>query len=295
MPIVRISARSVIVGLRGSAIYHVTALSVVGALTLSVAACTVPATQRAMSLTRQHRETEAIATLRADLAKHPDDLEARKLLVRLLAFTGDFPAARAELDALTKLLPPNDPTPWIELGHAYELAHRFEEALAAYDTAASVAPSSPAGPLEGGLRCARWGEVDEARPRLEEAVRRGAHDAETYHTLGLVCLHQKDYAAAESAYDAGIAADPGAAACWIGLATVGVAEGDASKALRAYDGVLARQPTYAPAALGRAWALLKLGRNDEAKRAIDRAEQLGAPATNVAKARALLAAPTTPP
>jgi tetratricopeptide (TPR) repeat protein len=283
------------VGLRGSAIYHVTALSVAGTLALSLPACTVPATQRAMSLTRQHRETEAIATLRADIAQHPDELEARKLLARLLAFTGDLPAARAELDALSKLLPPGDPTPWIELGHAYELAHRFEEALAAYDTAASVAPSSPAGPLEGGLRCARWGEVDEARPRLEEAVRRGAHDVETFHTLGLVCLHQKDYAAAEAAYRAGIAADQKDAACWIGLATVGVAEGDAPKALAAYDGVLARHPAYAPAALGRAWALLKLGRNDEAKRAIDLAAQLGAPAANVAKARALLAAPTTPP
>jgi tetratricopeptide (TPR) repeat protein len=283
------------VALRGSAIYHVTALSVAAALALSVAACTVPATQRAMSLTRQHRETEAIATLRADLTKHPDDLEARKLLARLLAFTGDFPAARAEVDTLAKLLPPGDPAPWIELGHAYELAHRFEEALAAYDTAASVAPSSPAGPLEGGLRCARWGEVDEARPRLEEAVKRGAHDVETFHTLGLVCLHQKDYAAAEAAYRAGIAADSKDATCWIGLATVGVAEGDASKALTAYDGVLARNATYAPAALGRAWALLKLGRHDDAKRAIDRAEQLGAPPANVAKARALLAAPTAPP
>ncbi len=282
-------------GLRGSAIYHVTACVVAGALALTSVACTVPVTQRAMSLTRQHREAEAIAALRADLLKHPDDVEARKLLVRLLAFTGDLPGARLELDALTKLLPPGDPTPWLELGHAYELAHRFEEALAAYDTAASAAPSSPAGPLEGGLRCARWGEVDEARPRLEEAIRRGAHDVETFHTLGLVCVNQKDYPAAEAAYRAGIAADPKAAECWLGLATVAVSEGDAAKALTAYDGVLARHATYAPAALGRAWALLKLGRKDEAKLAIDHAEQLGAPATNIAKARALLVAPTTPP
>ena len=32
----------------------------------------------------------------------------------------------------------------------------------------------------GGLRCARWGEAEQARPRLEEAVRRGATDVETY-------------------------------------------------------------------------------------------------------------------
>ena len=73
--------------------------------------------------------------------------------------------ARArEAEELARTSGPSDPTPYIELGHALELAHRYDEALEAYDAAASAAPASPAGPREGGMRCARWGEAEEAQP-----------------------------------------------------------------------------------------------------------------------------------
>jgi tetratricopeptide (TPR) repeat protein len=246
------------------------------------------ATERAQSLVRQHREEEAVAALRAELTARPDDVPARRLLVRLLGFTGDMPGARRETEELARRLGADDPTPYVELGHALELAHRYDEALEAYDQAASEAPASPLGPREGGLRAARWGEVEAARPRLEEAVRRGANDAETWHALGLVRLHLGDYDAAAQAYRAGTAADPKAPESWLGLASVGVARGDAAGALDAYDHLLALRPRFAAAELGRAWALAKLGRRDEAARAVDRAEELGAPAQNVARQRALL-------
>jgi tetratricopeptide (TPR) repeat protein len=262
------------------------------ALFLALAACAQPpVTERAMALARQHRDAEGIALLRAGLAGHPDDVPARRLLVRMLAGAGDLPGARAEADELARWLPEGDPTSWIELGHAFELAHRFEEALAAYDTAASQAPKSPAGPREGGMRCARWGESDEARPRLEEAIRRGARDAETWHVLGLVRLEQRDLEGAEEAYRAGAAADPAGAENLLGLATVAIVRDDAQAALSAYDAILARNPRFAAAELGRAWAFAKLGRRGEARRALDRAEELGAPAENVAKQRAALERP----
>jgi len=260
-----------------------------------VPGCARPSSpDRAQSLVRQHREEEAVALLRRDLAAHPDDVPARRLLVRLLGFTGDMPGARAETEELARRLGPSDPTPYLELGHALELSHRYDEALEAYDQAATVAPSSPAGPREGGMRAARWGEVEEARARLEEAVKRGANDAETWHALGLVRLHLGDAEGAEQAYRAGIAAAPSAPESWLGLATVAVSRGDAAGALAAYDGLLVLRPRFAAAELGRAWALAKLGRKEEAKRALDRAEELGAPAQNVAKQRAALAAPTAP-
>jgi tetratricopeptide (TPR) repeat protein len=260
------------------------------AILLFLAACVhASPVDRAQSLVRQHREEEAVAMLRADLATHPDDVAARRLLVRLLGFTGDMPGARAEAEELARRLGPGDPTPYIELGHALELGHRYDEALDAYDEAASAAPASPAGPREGGMRSARWGEAETARPRLEEAVRRGANDAETWHALGLVRLHLQDYDAAEQAYRAGIAVQPDAPESWLGLASVAVTRGDAAKALDAYDHVLALRPRFAAAELGRAWALAKLGRKEEAARAIDHAEALGAPAQNVARQRAALA------
>ena len=168
------------------------------------------------------------------------------------------------------------------------IAHDFEGALAAYDQAASAAPSSADGPREGGTRAARWGEVEEAAPRLEEAIRRGANDAETWHTLGLVRVHLKDLDGAWTAYRAGLASDPRSAECWLGLATVAALRDDAKGALEAYDAILALRPKFAAGELGRAWALAKLGRKDDARGALDRAEEMGASPKSVAKQRAML-------
>ena len=200
-------------------------------------------------------------------------------------------ARRMTLSELAARLPAGDPVPMIELGHAFELSHHYDEALVAYDDAGSIAPASPVGPREGGLRCAHWGEVQEAQPRLEEAVRRGAVDAETFHALGLVRVHMGDYDGAAEAYRAGIRADPDQVESWIGLATVAVARDDGAGALEAYDAILARHPAFASAHLGRAWALARLGRVAEARKVLDTAEQLGAPRANVARQRAAMDAP----
>ncbi|MEO8875786.1 MAG: tetratricopeptide repeat protein, partial [Polyangiaceae bacterium] len=250
---------------------------------------------KAIGLTRNHQEDEAIRLLVASLEKHPEDLKARKLLIRVYAETGDLGEAKLQIDDLSRRLPTGDPTPDIELGHAYELAHKFEEALAAYDAASKIAPNSPAGPHEGGMRAAHWGEVEAAEPRLAEAVRRGDHEAETFHALGLVRVHTGDLEGAQAAYRAGLAVDPNALENWLGLATVAVVRGDGASALAAYDAILARRPDYASAVLGRAWALGKLGRKMDAEKALDHALEIGAPKANVDKQRAALDAPAAPP
>jgi Flp pilus assembly protein TadD len=265
------------------------------ALLLVLAACAASnATDRALSLVRQGRDAEAVQLLRKRIAENPDDMPARKLLVRVLAMNGDLGLVEKEVDAMAARLPPDDPTPKIELGHAYELTHKFEEALAAYDEAAARAPNSPAGPAEGGMRAAHWGEAEDALPRLEEAIRRGSRDPAIFHALGLVRLKLGDAKGAEEAYRAGLGIDPNALENALGLATCAVVREDGAAALQAYDTILAKRPKFVPAELGRAWALAKLGRTDEARKAIDRAESLGAPKDVVAKQRAALNAPAVP-
>jgi cytochrome c-type biogenesis protein CcmH/NrfG len=266
-------------------------LALVGALVVAVACAQPTPVDRALAMVRQHKDPDAIALLREELVAHPDDLPARKLLIRVLANEGDLGAARDEVDELAKRAPPGDPSPWIELGHAYELVHKFDEALAAYDEAAVRAPDSPLGPREGGMRCARWGEAEEARSRLEEAVKRGSHDAETLHALGLVRVHLHDLPGAALAYREGLKADPDSRENLLGLATVAVLSNDPASALVAYDALLSKVPTFAPAELGRAWALAKLGKKSDAEKALDHATELGAPAAEVDKQRQALRAP----
>lgn len=278
-------------GARPLAIVAVLGLATLGSLALGGCAPVSPI-ERAQQLVRMHREEDALNTLRAHLTKHPEDLAARRMYVRVLAFTGDIESAKREVDELQRRMPNEPAVPWIELGHAFELAHRFDEALAAYDTAASMAPSSPAGPREGGMRAARWGEPEEAEERLEEAVRRGAKDPEIFHVLGLVKIHLHDLDGAEAAYKQGLAADPKSTENLLGLATVAVVRSDAAGALAAYDAILVQRPSYAAAQLGRAWALAKLGRRTEAERALDRAAELGAPPANIDKQRKAIRAGT---
>jgi len=241
--------------------------------------------QRATSLAREHREADAVKVLRDHLACHDDDVASRRLLIRVLALTGDLGAVSREVDHLSRQLGEKDPLPFIELGHAYELAHEYEKALEMYDHAAEIAPGDPRGPREGGMRAAHWGEVEWARPRLEEAARRGANDAEMWHALGLLRVHARELDAAEEAYSAGLRADPSAIECHLGLATVAVLRGDARRALGSYEAILARRPAFAPAHLGRAWALARLGRKVEARAELAEAERLGAETEAIAAQR----------
>jgi len=244
--------------------------------------------ERATALAREHRETDAIRILRDELTRHPDDTRSRRLLVRVLALTGDLGAASREVETLSRQLGERDPLPFIELGHAYELAHEYDKALEMYDHAAEIAPADARGPREGGMRAARWGEVGWARPRLEEAVRRGANDVEAWHALGLVRVHDGDFDQAERAYRAGLAVDPDALECHLGLATVAVERGDGGGALTEYETILARRPGWAPGHLGRAWALGRLGRKQEARAALAQAEKLGGEASAISAQRRAL-------
>ncbi len=213
----------------------------------------------------------------------------REHALTLLA-RGQVPEGVAELERLRNEHP-NDPRAWIDLGHGYELQHRWDDALAAYDEAARVAPEDPRGPREGGLRCAKWGEKEAARARLEEAVRRGDDEPATYHALGLVRLALGDRAGARQAYGAGLATPKGKsdATCVLGLATVAVLADDGGEALRWYDELALRRPQLAAAQLGRAWALAKLGRFADADAALEEAKVRGAAADEVAKLRAFVA------
>jgi Flp pilus assembly protein TadD len=242
------------------------------------AACMGPAASplpRATLLVSQGQTDEASQLLRAYLRDNPSAVRERRLLIRVEAFRGQLGAAEAEVALLAQQLGANSPIPLVELGHALEVAHRYDEALEAYDRAAEVAPADPIGPLTGGSRAARWGELDWAQPRLREAVRREPQDPAAWHALGLVELSLGNAAGADQAYRSGLLADPEALENRVGLATLALARGDLSAALIQYDAIVARRPKLADAHLGRSFALMGLGRFPEARVALDEATRLG--------------------
>jgi cellulose synthase operon protein C len=229
---------------------------------------------RAAMLMDKGRVEEASSLLLSYLQKHPEAVAERRLLIRVEASRGQLGLAQAQVALLEKQLGPHSPVPLVELGHALEMAHRYDEAMAAYDQAAQLAPRDPLGPLTGGLRAARWGELELAEPRLREAVRRGPKDPAAWHALGLVQLSRGDLASAEKAYRSGLLADPAALENRVGLATLAVSRGDLAAALVQYDAIAQSRPELADAQLGRSFALLGLRRFDDARHALDEAERL---------------------
>lgn len=248
---------------------------------------------RATMLSEKGQSDEAVTLLRGYLAKHPRALAERRLLVRIEASRGQLGAAQAEVKLLAQQLGPNSPVPLVELGHALELAHRYDEALEAYDAAALAAPADPLGPLTGGLRAARWGELELAAPRLEEAVRRSPKDPAAWHALGLVQLSRGEPERAEQAYRAGLLADPRALENRVGLATLALMRSDFAGALLQYEAIVASRPNLADARLGQSFALMGLGRFDDARRALNEAARLGASPSVVARQRSELARRTS--
>ncbi|HVJ14631.1 MAG TPA: tetratricopeptide repeat protein [Polyangiaceae bacterium] len=246
------------------------------------------AMQQAQLLADKGQHAAAAQVLERRLSEAPRDIEARRLLIRVYALDGQLGQSKRHAEVLFSQLGRGDAVPWVELGHALELNHRYDEALEHYDAAAAAAPKDPLGPLTGGLRAARWGEAEIAEPRLVEALRRDPRSAEAWHALGLVRLKLGDLQGAKSAYSSGLRADPHALENRLGLATVALAEGDAAAALAQYDAILAERPKFSDGELGRAWALIRLGRLDEAREALDRAYRLGANRAVIARQRRVL-------
>lgn len=269
--------------MRASAAALALVLSLVG-----VGCAPVPVTAKARSLVYQRRDAEAETLLRDHLAKAPADMESRRVLIHVLARRSDLRGVQSEVEAERRLLPNDDPTPDIDLGEAYEMLHRYDEALEAYDHAASIAPTSPLGPRAGGLRAARWGECELAVPRLQDAIARGGQDAETYHALGLCLVHTDHMDEARRAYEAGAKLEHDGITNLTGLATVALRANDFVAALDAYTRASTKQPRAAALHLGRAYCLARLGRDVEAEQALTQAEALAGPSSHSAKIRTLL-------
>jgi tetratricopeptide (TPR) repeat protein len=269
-------------------------LPVISALVLvpGFSACALgPApVEQATLLADRGRTDDAIRTLDEHLAQHPDAVDERRLLIRLHGAAANWDAAIQQTERLAEYLPPGSPVPWVELGAAYELGHRYDEALGAYDRAATTAPADALGPKHGGMRAARWGELELAEPRLREATRRAPADAEAWHALGVVLVGLGKLDAARQAYTTGIAADPGALENRLGLATVALRLNEPAVALAQYELLLDARPKFTDALLGKSWSLILMGQYGSAEEALREAQRLGADPAAIMRQRGELRA-----
>jgi len=176
-------------------------------------------------------------------------------------------------DAFTRasLLQPTNPQPRILIGHTWELERRWDEALAAYLQAVSVAPQQARPYRVLGTRLLRWGRPADAVEPLARAVALAPAHAETWKALALARYHGGDVAAAEQSFRDGIALHAEHRGLRLGLAALLVNAHRFEEALTVYAAVLDREPALAAAHVGRALLLHELHRQAEADAAFEAA------------------------
>ncbi|HEV8020379.1 MAG TPA: tetratricopeptide repeat protein [Candidatus Lustribacter sp.] len=118
--------------------------------------------------------------------------------------------------------------------------------------------------LERARRLADAGLVDEARHAYLRLVARTPNDLRALNDFGTFLMQRGLRAAARTLYERALAIDPRSALVQANLGNVLFAENDYAAAQSYYEAALAIDPHHAAAHQGLSYALLRLGRDDEA-------------------------------
>jgi len=181
----------------------------------------------------QGNSTESIAAYRRSVAAKPDVFESNLNLGISLAKTGQ-PEAEKYLRTATTLKPTahvdeGHARAWLSLAHVLE-ASKPDEAIAAYQQAAALAPKDPEPHLAAGAL-------------LEKANR---------------------FADAEQEYKRALAIDPASSEALVGLANISMRGNHLLDAEQALQKIVSLHPDDIQARLQLARVLSKMGKNDEA-------------------------------
>ncbi len=147
----------------------------------------------AYRLIEAFRFRDAIPLLVRSIDEGKETAEVLMLLTSAYAFSGQLAKAQATADRAVQLFP-NDPDAYVTLANGYRMQALYEEAVAALQQAASLAPTQPVILAELGLMQHFSGDLQAAQRSLEMAaqhdlpdpyrVRVYYHLAQTYRRMG---------------------------------------------------------------------------------------------------------------
>ncbi|GEM_PF-3562025 len=109
---------------------------------------------------------------------------------------------------ITGDLVPQDPSSRISIGQVYETLGRGEEAIAAYQEAATASPQSPHPFTYLGEYYEKNKELEKARTAYQTAIERGPRAAEPLVRMGTLLYEQKEFEKAQENYEKALKLDP---------------------------------------------------------------------------------------
>ncbi len=188
-------------------------------------------------------------------------------------------------------------TPFAHMDLGSQAFHKedFEEAERHFRRAVAAAPEEAGTHFGLGAVLQAQGRLAEAEAAYEQALRLKPDYARALYNLGTVAERKGDDARASELYRRAAAADPALALPWLRAGEILRRQGDDAASLQAYVRALGLEPRNARAHFGRAMALVRLGRWQEARRALEEAARALPEQTALAHALARLLAASPDP
>lgn len=223
----------------------------------------------------------AIGWFRAALRERPDDAEAHRWLAAAAYDLGDRSTVVSALEAAARL-DPNDARVWRTLGMIFKENVEYEEARDAFARSLKLDRAQPEVRLELAEMLLKLGEPDAAEREL--AACRG-HVAEGRHAelLGESLQLRGDTAGFRAAVEAGLKAAPRSPGLLAQKAQLDLLDGRPDAALERLDRAVAADPYRAQTIYQRGVVLRRLGRDEDARRDVDRAAALNAAVAEMSK------------
>lgn len=144
---------------------------------------------RGMARADLHQRKEAITDLQEGLKERPDDVEALRLLARLLDEEGRHEEALAVLEVLCDK-EPGDLGNWTNRGFELAALGRHEEAITMYDHALTIDRDEPVALSNRAASLLALGRDDEALKEVERSLRGYPANPRALHTRARLLLAQ---------------------------------------------------------------------------------------------------------
>jgi len=199
--------------------------------------------------------------------------ESRYNLALALLYEGQFADASKLLSTLHDERPSNSDT-LMFLGSAFEMQEKMPEALEAYRAAAVADPSNADRTLDYTRLLMDMDRYDEAIQFIQSGTTDTASSSPVKLRLGAVEMMKGDYGAARDAFNAALADNPELDAGYIGLAQTYARQGNDTEATRILEAARSKSPGHYLLEYYFGLLASRLGREDEAIGALERAAQL---------------------
>ena len=199
--------------------------------------------------------------------------ESRYNLALALLYDGQLAEASRLLSELHNERPSNADA-LMFLGSAFELQEKIPEALEAYRSAAAADPSNPDRTLDYTRLLMDMDRYDEAIQFIQSGTAETASSSPVKLRLGAVEMIKGDYPAARDAFNAALAEDPELDAGYVGLAQTYARQGNDTEAIRVLEAARSKRPGRYLLEYYFGLLASRLGREDEAIVALERAAQL---------------------